>query len=155
MFCLHPHMWKHRNKSQSLHSNQQWPPLGGCRPGTWLGEAGRRGTFTQTLSFDCEWIYGEDPLWEDLSCVIHAIKAKLQSKHKCFVRKWEAPRFSWFAHNVSAAVTFTTCPVVPLTHFNMYLYKSHWPSVRWTFYLFINLLFYNIWTESDSHSLAL
>lgn len=44
--------------------------------------------------------------------------------------KLGGPRFSWFALNVSAAVAFTTCSVVPLTNFDMYLYKSHWPSVR-------------------------
>lgn len=66
-------------------SNQQGPPLGGCLPGTWLAGV------TCTLPLDCEWIYGEDPLRENLSCIIYAIRVRLQIKHKCLMRNWEAP----------------------------------------------------------------
>lgn len=156
MFCLHSHMWTHRNKSQSLHIK---PAVAAS---WWLPPRNVIGWSWQKRNFHADsvlWLWVN--LWRRPSLrglILLFMQLKLNYNQSTSVL-WEIerppPPFSWFPHNVSAAVTFTTCPVVPLTHFNMYLYKSHWPSVRWTFYFFINLLFYNIWTESDSHSLAL
>lgn len=44
--------------------------------------------------------------------------------------KFGGSHFCWLTHHVSAAVAFTMGFAVSLMHFDMYLYKSHWPSVR-------------------------